>query len=181
MVRLGDYLQPLAWGAIQLFDEGGQLAVGDLTQLKLVRSKVDDTETQMLELLRKRQGKDKKISSLPCDFVFNFKIIDEKYRSELNELIDPSYLCINKPIVEIPAIREIQDFTEFEDITYPTLEYVNNLYVYPESVNLSKCKDSNARNICIEVQFKENDQEINTPGLNVSYKIPKKIVIYLFF
>lgn len=168
MIRLGDYLQPLAWGAIQLFNESGQLAVGDLTQLKLVRSKVDDTEPQIMEILRKRQGKDKKISSLPCDFVFNFKIIDEQQRKQLNELIDPSYLCINKPIVEIPAIREIQDFTEFEEITFPTLEYINNLYIYPETVNLSKCKDSNARNICLDIQFKENDQEINSTGLNVS-------------
>ena len=122
ILRLGDFWQPFAWGSINLFDETGQLQVGDFTQIKLVRARLDDTEQMILEQIKKRQGKEKKIVALPSDFVFNFKILSEEQRNGVKDLVDPSYIPANSEMVTTPATREIQDFTEFENVMEPNLE-----------------------------------------------------------
>ena len=46
---------------------------------------------------------------------------------------------------------------------------MNTLYIYPESVNFTKHKDSNNKNIALKVRFKENDDDPNGDGSSVRF------------
>jgi len=88
----------------------------------------------------------KKLKPIPGSFVMS--ILTKESDEELKGRISPSLI----PLLPIDTdknpnlIREIQDFSE---IQYPFVEYVNNLYIYPESVFI-KYKNPN---IQIQVQL----------------------------
>ena len=60
------------------------------------------------------------------------------------------FVCFNQPFAsegEPKLVREIEEFPQYP-IVHPHIDYVNTLYVYPLSVNLSKYSGtSSARNI----------------------------------
>ena len=52
----------------------------------------------------------------------------------------------------------------------PNQEYINNLYVYIDAVNLtSRTATPSARNIAVRVQLKDNDRSVNDSGLVALY------------
>ncbi|KYR03085.1 DOCK family protein [Tieghemostelium lacteum] len=53
----------------------------------------------------------------------------------------------------IQVIREIQCFSKNPEL-HPHHQLLNNLYIYPETVNLNK---AHGRNICIKVEIRDND------------------------
>ncbi|EFA75991.1 DOCK family protein [Heterostelium album PN500] len=66
-------------------------------------------------------------------------------------------------------VREIQEFAPYPRFE-PNTEFVHNLYVYPESVNLSNRSGSvTARNITVKVQLMENDDNVNYEGMKLIY------------
>ncbi|EGG25220.1 DOCK family protein [Cavenderia fasciculata] len=64
----------------------------------------------------------------------------------------------------VPVIRELQCFPLKEDLI-PHSAYINNLYIYPDTVNLSK---ASGRNICIKVEIRDSDS-VSQPPLSVIY------------
>ncbi|KAF2071889.1 hypothetical protein CYY_006791 [Polysphondylium violaceum] len=64
----------------------------------------------------------------------------------------------------IPVIREIQPFTKVPELI-PHYQYMNNLFLYPDTVNLTK---AHGRNITIKVEIREDDT-LSTPSLKLIY------------
>lgn len=163
--RLGEYAQPFAWGSLQLFNEAGQLLVGDMTQIKIQRAKIDDSEASILDTLKKRHGKDKKITAIPSDFLFNFKIVPPD--QILDDLVNPSLLSVYRPTIGDQVIRQMQVFYEESDLLQPQFEFLNILYIYPENLNFTKHKDTNSRNITVKIRIKDSDADPYGEGIPV--------------
>jgi hypothetical protein len=130
--RLGGTTQPFAWGAVQVFNENGKLS-SDVVQVKLVRAKADETELQQLEILKRRQVKEKKLALIPCNFQLSMKILEND--TLLENLVNSSLLPVKKSSVTQPVIRDIARFHEPLELLIPNLEFQNLLYIYPESLN----------------------------------------------
>jgi hypothetical protein len=76
-----------------------------------------------------------------------------------DSVVSPSLLPLH-PDKKSPTTDFVQEIQEFpQTLTpWPHLDYVNNLYIYPEYVNLTKTNtQKSARNIAVSVQFLETD------------------------
>ena len=95
--------------------------------------------------------------------------INVKKVTELNELriIDPS-LQLTKTSENVPddapIVKEIHEFLQFQSFV-PNFFYINNMYVYLLHANLGS---RSGRNITVRIQVKDNDKDLNSPGLRVS-------------
>eukprot|EP01133_Synstelium_polycarpum_P007631 gene7631-8927_t len=66
-------------------------------------------------------------------------------------------------------VREVQEFPLYPRFE-PNMEFVHNLYIYPETVNLSNRSGSvTARNIAIKIQLMECDDNVNYDGMRLIY------------
>lgn len=85
------------------------------------------------------------------------------------KLVDPSLqnvMSAGAMDYEGPPLREIYEFPQIASMT-PNFYYVNNMYIYPESVNLGSLAKGKS-NIGIRVQVKCDDlMGIDEPGLKV--------------
>jgi len=63
-------------------------------------------------------------------------------------------------------VREVEEFPQ-NLIVRPQIDYVNTLYVYPTSLNMTKYQgQSSARNIAVKVQFVPSAESDKAPGSN---------------
>lgn len=162
--RLAPYRQPFAWGAVQLFSEASKPLVGKGTAVKLLRARADDTALSLLDALRKGKDRDKK--PLPCEFLLDFSLLAADAPPPPG-LLDPALRPVADSATSSDVVREMESFVDSG--FSPRLEVVNHLYVYPESVNLTKHKDSNNRHLAVTVALKDTDEDPDAPPLRLVY------------
>eukprot|EP01133_Synstelium_polycarpum_P007759 gene7759-9098_t len=80
------------------------------------------------------------------------------------EMSRPSLARAATMMTIIPVIREIATFP-LKDDAHPHHAYTNNLYIYPDTINLSK---AHGRNVCIRIEIRDSDI-LSTPPLRVIY------------
>ena len=70
-----------------------------------------------------------------------------------------------------PIVRELQEFHISEDVVAPYTEYVNTLYIYPESINLTNYKgaDCGAKNVLAGFKILSTDNSATEKGLCTCY------------
>lgn len=136
--RLAEYKQNFAWSAQPLFDARGALTiVGDAAFSDIVKCKGDLFD--YLEDIKSNKTK-KKRDSIPGEFTFALKLLDKL--AEPPNRLTPSLVPV-KPFNEakdMKAIREVQELPYDTPMAYPHCNYVNNLYFYPERVDLNNLK-----------------------------------------
>ena len=126
----------------------------------------DDSEQAFIEMAKKQKdvpAKDKK--SIPAEFTFNFKIVSDP--STVEGKIDPSLHKVDPFPPNSKIVREIQELMESKSRQEPMVDYVNNLYVIPEAVNLSKHKEATCKNIFARVRVKTSDADVSGEGQKV--------------
>jgi hypothetical protein len=80
----------------------------------------------------------------------------------------PLFLSPSSSLKRAQVVREIQEFVSEETNLTPQLSYIHHLYVYPQAINYNNYSGNvKHRNLCVNVRFKENDYDINAPGLKV--------------
>jgi hypothetical protein len=175
--HLGRFRQPLAWGAIQIFNDASRLLLHDDTQIKLYRMRpaLDDatfyetiTSPEKMKLAKNLEG------SLSLS---GFLYTQEKYH--LQNLVDTNLTKHSKADQLPPAlaaspgaartvisdlVKEVHEFEQSFHQVYPNAAYLNNLYVYPMqfSLNASKIK---AKSIAIRVYLMPSEGLPEKDGL----------------
>ncbi len=148
--RLAEYKQNFAWSAQSLFDARGALTmVGDAVFSDIVKCKGDLFD--YLEDIKSNKTK-KKRDSIPGEFTFAIKVLDKL--AEPPNRLTPSLIPV-KPYNEakdMKTIREIQELPYDTPTAYPHCNYVNNLYFYPERIDLNNLKGKEPRSrICVNM------------------------------
>ncbi|KYR00713.1 DOCK family protein [Tieghemostelium lacteum] len=152
--RRSSFLSSTTVSSNQLVNNGGSLLSNKITNNIEIGNMIPATpnlsDKSICELIL--SDKDlKKLKPIPGSFVMSIKTITDSDAEEMKGKVTPSIVPLIPITQESPPnfIREIQDFSESP---YPYLEYVNNLYIYPENVYI-KYKNPN---IQIQVQLFED-------------------------
>ena len=182
--RLGGYRQPFCWGMFPAFGEDSKPLIQEGVEIKpLYRQKPSDiNDDHFLDTLtdtHNKGGSSKRYKVIPGACILD--ITEVKKDNVVNFLdsnsltfflqagrVDPSLVPLGpeSPEVKTTQVREIQEFSIVANMVTPHVNYVNNLYIYPDSVNFSNRGGSvSARNIAIKVQLLDKD-EVPNAGSN---------------
>lgn len=162
--RLSEYRQPFCWGAIALFNDERQLAVGHGTTINTLHRYKEYASDQSffegyLELSKANLSRRNK--TIPGRIELDIYEPEEPHKKIVVDkdgdiLIVPSNI---DPPKSAPTNDYIQEIASFPAPPYPFLTYSNNLYVYPLELNLTKSNASiTPRNIGIEIRLYHSDQ-----------------------
>ena len=91
---------------------------------------------------------------------------------EMENRLDPALNRVKPNEVKSQNfIREVREFRQEGFEKHPHLSYVNELFIYPESVNFSNYHNGSVscRNICVEVRLMENDFNVNSDGQRIIF------------
>ncbi|XP_068733995.1 dedicator of cytokinesis protein 9-like isoform X4 [Montipora capricornis] len=107
------------------------------------------------------------------------KISVKTYSERITNCLTSSLLPIKPWDESSGVIRPTVEVEEFcqscPEAAHPHTAYVNNLYVYPLSLNYSNQKVfSKARNISVKIEFRDSDDEHSRP-LKVKIKLPTQL------
>eukprot|EP01114_Cavostelium_apophysatum_P003911 TRINITY_DN1404_c0_g1_i1.p1 TRINITY_DN1404_c0_g1~~TRINITY_DN1404_c0_g1_i1.p1 ORF type:complete len:1840 (+),score=629.05 TRINITY_DN1404_c0_g1_i1:76-5595(+) len=169
--RLGQFKQPFCWSMVPIFGDDGKLAIGNETDFKpMYRQKATDiSDAHFLEMINeysKNGGSTKRNKTIPGTCTADVSEAPPNLAGKFN-----ASLVAIPPLTTQTAqtiIREIQELPSSSNPTSPHLDFVNNLYVYPEMLNFNNRGGSvGARNITVKVQLLDNDE--NFEGLKVVY------------
>ncbi|KAJ5068363.1 dedicator of cytokinesis dock [Anaeramoeba ignava] len=150
----------------------------------LYRIKDFTSEEQFFKFLGEQKATMKKQSSIPGFCSFKIARINEQNRKELfgnSTIFDPSMRVVEDNQDTKTAVLEMEDFalSAKRAVNYC---FVNNLYIYPKFLTISSIKGSSIQNIEIKIQLKEDDKDIQSPGLPVFYGriLEKKFVDFRY-
>jgi len=178
---LGRYRQPLAWGAVPVFNDASRLLLHDDTQVKLYRMRpaLDDeafydtiTSTEKVKVAKLLEGH---IS------LSGFLYTPEKYH--LQNVIDcnlakytkfdqlPAAFALGGARTSVPdLVKEIREFHQPFHQIYPNASFVNNFYVYPLQVELKATK-LKAKSIAVRVFLMPSEGNPEKDGLTSIYGV----------
>eukprot|EP01119_Soliformovum_irregulare_P010808 TRINITY_DN2664_c0_g1_i3.p1 TRINITY_DN2664_c0_g1~~TRINITY_DN2664_c0_g1_i3.p1 ORF type:complete len:1856 (+),score=717.09 TRINITY_DN2664_c0_g1_i3:584-6151(+) len=176
--RLGEYRQPFAWAATRVFEGNPpKFRFGDAFSFEqFFRCSAKEIEdSQLWELVRESHESprnfEKKVKEIPGVLTLDVAHVTSPSQLVKQTLFDPSFDL--KPVEDIiselrpeRSVKEVQDFPEVEDI-FPHDRLINDLFVYPETVNLSRI--SQGKHIMVKVQLREDDLPASKEGLPVCY------------
>lgn len=167
---LGQYVMPFAWTARPLFSSEGELESGEIAAIyKQDREKLSDEE--MIKLLSNYSATKEKFKQQIIPGTLHISV--SKYVEGIPNVMTSSLVPV-KPwddsLSVLPTV-EVEEFCQTcPDAAHPHTTYVNNLYVYPLSLNYSNQKVfSKARNISVKIEFRDSDDE-NAKPLKCIYK-----------
>ena len=158
-MRIGRYHQPFGIAALRVFDAKGALLLTDNTIFDIIypRYNRDDVMTVLQHIISTDPKEAKKLGTHLHGYC-SFSV--EKY-AEGKPTLDSSLrrvLCESseqpvEPPLSASFVLEVHEFLQHPTLT-PNFSYVNNMYIYPQSVSLGKL---NAKNLCIRVEVKDID------------------------
>ncbi|KAL6048775.1 Dedicator of cytokinesis protein 6 [Balamuthia mandrillaris] len=178
--RLGAYRQLFAWGAIPVFDRNNALMLTEETEFDaLYPAHCKDNIFDLLAELRDPKTK-KQRQTVPGFCKVSVRSLTAEQVATLPNLVDPSLSPVIQDMKaetlkeEEPSalsgtdsarhkvvqdyngfIREVQEFP-VSPIMQPHWSYVNNFYIYPESLVMSS-HNRKVKTIAIKIQLKSND------------------------
>ncbi|KXS21644.1 hypothetical protein M427DRAFT_27258 [Gonapodya prolifera JEL478] len=175
--RLAGYRQPLGWCAVQLFDDqkrlmGAKIAADTLetNQIHLHSAdKLCDDDICALALSA-AGGKTgtvlpplKRVKQLPGRFCVRVEVVTPDMH--ISNCMTPSLVPLRPFVIDpdVGVVRELQEFAPPETSTVNAhLVYVNNLYIYPMTVDLRKAGwlGFRARNIICRMQLVDGEGQI---------------------
>ncbi|XP_078379462.1 dedicator of cytokinesis protein 11-like isoform X4 [Oculina patagonica] len=167
---LGQYVMPFAWTARPLFNSEGELESGEITSIyKQDREKLSDEE--MIKLLSNYSATRERFKQQQIPGTLQISV--NKYVEGIPNVMTSSLVPL-KPWDNSLTVRPTVEVEEFSqscpEAAHPHTAYVNNLYVYPLSLNYSNQKVfSKARNISVKIEFRDSDDE-NAKPLKCIYK-----------
>ena len=159
--RIGAFTQCFGLGLITLFKEDGAPMYGTVKRSlmldRITRLNGDLSEENLLKNLKPLLSeKSSKLKYYPGCIQFEFQAespqepVPGKLTTALLPLLPPGG----------PVMREIQEFHTEETGLVPPSEWVNHLYVYPISLNMSNWSGKgNARNLSLEISVRELDSD----------------------
>ena len=149
-------MQYFAWACTRLFGDNGSLLADNiiLTELRPVKAPFSDEGT--LEALEKESEKKEKVKCIKGQFEATISLLQDDVAVETvdenlfstRQYPAPTYAGEAPPMAKT-ACREIQDFGQFLN---PGRSYVNQLYLYPESLQLK-----HSTNVVLEFQLFDRD------------------------
>ncbi|XP_011300539.1 dedicator of cytokinesis protein 9 isoform X1 [Fopius arisanus] len=181
--RLGNYRMPFAWSARPLFrlysnelDTSSDFPAIYRQEINRMR---DDDIIKLLSEYRKPE-KMSKLTVIPGWLKLHIKPITEIPDNTLTTSLEPL-----RPFPIPPTAPPTLEISEFEspserDVLHPYTSYINNLYVYPQSLNFDTQKFFNrARNIACVVELRDDDQldEVGGKPLRCIYNKSNSITL----
>ncbi|XP_073255433.1 dedicator of cytokinesis protein 11-like [Porites lutea] len=168
---LGQYAMPFGWAAKPLFNSDNELDNSEATSIyKQDREKLSDDE--VIKLLSNYSVTKEKFKQhiIPGTLQISLKTYNEGITNSITSSLIPLKPWDDSSGVIRPTV-EIEEFSQaFPEAAHPYTSYVNNLYVYPLSLNYSNQKVfSKARNIAVKIEFRDSDHE-NARPLKCIYK-----------
>eukprot|EP00002_Diphylleia_rotans_P013695 TRINITY_DN2672_c0_g1_i21.p1 TRINITY_DN2672_c0_g1~~TRINITY_DN2672_c0_g1_i21.p1 ORF type:complete len:1254 (-),score=230.39 TRINITY_DN2672_c0_g1_i21:5461-9222(-) len=189
--RLGEYRQPLGWGAIPLFNEENIDARSEVLcetskDMQLYKYRSDDvSDSAILEGLSDKTSKKKPINISLTISVTKF---EESFDISRFCVIDPCESIVSYPgslfggaeeklrsntLSPATVAVELQTFSgrgSAIPIT-PYNRFVNNYYIYPEHLSFANVtsKSCQARTLMVTVSCKADDSNFDDDGLPVFY------------
>ncbi|KAJ3342355.1 Dedicator of cytokinesis protein 8 [Gonapodya sp. JEL0774] len=183
VARLGGYRQPVGWCAVQLFDDqrrlmGSSISADTLETNQIYVHSADKLADEDLCALalgasgsRPSAGTGtvfpplKRLKQLAGRFSVRVTEVLERPGSQVSNCMTPSLVPIRPFVIDpdVPVVRELQEFPLQGVVAVsPHLGYVNNLYVYPVSVDLRKAGwlGFRARNIVCKMQLMDGDGQV---------------------
>ena len=181
--RLKEYRQPLGWCARCLFEKGRSIIGNDIVVDGFNRFRggvLNESQliTQLEKLTEKMGGRSTTRTRaetydpkkyVPVQVVIDFELIDveQPLKFLISPSLDPVH-GIDPKIDPLQLTRVAQQFSSPENVTDPNREVINDMYVFLDWANFSKC-GRRARNIAIRVSLHENDQNLASAALPVMY------------
>jgi len=161
-----DYLQSFAWSCLRVFEDDGALCGKELVfaELRPVKSPLSD-EAIFEALEKEGADKDKKVKCIKGQFLATLETITEPKVD--GTVVTPGLVVIKEEDAKDSArtiasgLREVQDFGQ---VLQPMCYYINNLHLYPESVQLR-----HSANIMLEFQLRESDDGLESSTLASVY------------
>ncbi|XP_068686795.1 dedicator of cytokinesis protein 9-like [Montipora foliosa] len=162
---------PFGWTARPLFNTEGEVDSSDISSIyKQDREKLSDDE--MIKLLTNYSVTREKFKQqlIPGTLKISVKTHSERITNCLTSSLLPIKPWDESCGVIRPTV-EVEEFCQsFPEAAHPHTAYVNNLYVYPLSLNYSnQTVFSKARNISVKIEFRDSDDEHSRP-LKCIYK-----------
>lgn len=150
--------QPLAWGAIQVFNDASRLLLHDDTQVKLYRMRpaLDDetfydtiTSTEKMKLAKQLEG---------ALSLSGFLVTPEKYH--LQNVIDSNLTKKTEFSGSVPAatstrtaipdlVKEVREFSQPFHQVYPNVAYENQMFVYPLQVEVKNAAKIKVKSVAV--------------------------------
>eukprot|EP00007_Cunea_sp_BSH-02190019_P004159 CAMPEP_0174230200 /NCGR_PEP_ID=MMETSP0417-20130205/1005_1 /TAXON_ID=242541 /ORGANISM="Mayorella sp, Strain BSH-02190019" /LENGTH=1996 /DNA_ID=CAMNT_0015307841 /DNA_START=193 /DNA_END=6183 /DNA_ORIENTATION=- len=165
--RMGRFTQPFGLAVVPLFAHGTALTAAPqeffVTELLRVRDLSD------MYLFSKASQLTVPASHLKKNFkVFPGHLTMDMRLMTTDEAVPNRFTPSLVPVLPqkdgAPIIREIQEFGLAKEESYPYLDYVNHLYVYPTFVNLGGYKGpASSRNITCVVYLLDSDEHAFSP------------------
>lgn len=155
----GLHMQPLAWAAVKLADDVGKLRDGPMVieELHPARNGCSD-EAIFDHLSRETDGKQSKNKPIPAQLTISFA---DQGSQDVPGVLDPSLNAVTWE-KGMEVVREVE---WFGSKMAPHSIYVNNLYIYPQTVTLRH----NHPNIQVMVELRDNDATPARGGLPIVY------------
>ncbi|XP_074634034.1 dedicator of cytokinesis protein 9-like isoform X3 [Acropora palmata] len=168
---LGQYGMPFGWTARPLFNSDGELDSSEISSIyKQDREKLSDDE--MIKLLTNYSVTREKFKQQVIPGTLQISI--KSYKEGITNCLTSSLVPVKPWDDSYGVVRSTVEVEEFcqscPEAAHPHTAYVNNLYVYPLSLNYSSQKVfSKARNISVKIEFRDSDDENSRP-LKCIYK-----------
>eukprot|EP01114_Cavostelium_apophysatum_P015137 TRINITY_DN4064_c0_g1_i2.p1 TRINITY_DN4064_c0_g1~~TRINITY_DN4064_c0_g1_i2.p1 ORF type:complete len:1824 (-),score=558.97 TRINITY_DN4064_c0_g1_i2:115-5586(-) len=166
--RLGAYRQSFCWAAVQLFNDNGDLLLKDVVEIKNLMKMKGDVYSHINEM---EKDKTKQKKTFPGRLVIRVDPIESDDSKFLKGYrLDPALNKVRgsdkKPE---DVIREVREFRQPEHNLYPHMSYINELYLYIETVNFNNYHNGSisSRNIAVEIRLMENDFNVQDEGLKM--------------
>jgi len=166
--RLGKWIQPFGWAAYPLFTEDGSLNESPEFPVFLqYRGSLSDKD-----IYDKLRDFIKEDGNKRAKRIRDVKVVVTARELEPDEEIEGRYTPSLLPVIpfspDAPPVKEAHIFKEESEDLDLRLSYVNNLYVYPLSLNFGGIKTP-ARNIAVSAKLLLNDDDPSAKGLEVVY------------
>lgn len=163
------YRQPFAWAMAPFLDESLKAFDGDIEFCQLYRMREQElSDEAFLAMIQdfSKGGSTKRSKLVPGRCVVRSQPIDDP--STIKGRLTPSLAKI-PPVSRSQTVFEMREFPRVP-VLRPHLHYVNDLYVYLQSVNLSgRTGSPSAKNIAVVVKLMESDASLNAAGLRAFY------------
>jgi hypothetical protein len=185
--RLGSFRQPLAWAARCLFEKGrsilGTDIVLDFTRFSS-RAGINDAQLvahleRMAERASRGTSGNENASSMavrqvPFQVVIDFDLLPSD--RVLPHLVTPGLelaasgllSSVNSVCDPKELVRIVQQFSSPENITDPSREGCNDMFMFLDWANFSKAH-RRIKTVSIRVSLHENDDGVGQPGLQAFY------------
>ena len=172
------FLQYFGYAVQPLFKkDGSMLLESDFTIENIVKVK-DDFYTFADKYVQDGEREHSKLKLIPGRLRMSVRNVEREKLEERYNVVNPAYLPVvhakggnRNSSSNAPTARELVQFHIAEDVVTPYTEYINALYIYPESINFTNYKgaDCGAKNVLAGLKILQDDNSATERGLTAGY------------